>query len=168
MTVEMGPRDVDLSLDERFAARITQHVTPLTGLSDSVSVRFDPRRATLSLSGESEYTGDEFKRGLLVALVYLFNVMLAVCTILLTAEAAEFAAETSPVLGAAALVPFLFLSLTGITFAFGSLGLMFKTDVIDHTTEPAPEEIQDLKEQFVGGEIDKDELGERAAEVWER
>ena len=34
--------------------------------------------------------------------------------------------------------------------------------------EPAPDEIQDLQEQFVDGEIDEGELEARSAEVWER
>jgi hypothetical protein len=50
----------------------------------------------------------------------------------------------------------------------GSIELTSKIDVLDHTTEPAPEELDELKAEFVDGEIDEQELDERAAEVWER
>jgi len=169
VTTEMGPRDVDLTLSERFASRLTRYVVPLVSeLSDTVSVRFDARRATLSLSGESEYSGDAFNRGLLVGVTYLFNILIAVLSISLASEAANAAVDFGPVVGLAAVVPFLFVSGAALVFVMGTVGLMWKTDVVDHTTEPAPEELDDLQQQYVDGEIDEQELGERTAEVWER
>jgi len=165
----MGPRDVDLTFTERFAAHGTKYLIGIvSGLSDTVSLRFDPRRATVSLSGESEYSGQPFNRGLLVGMVYLVNLLLSMSAIGLASEAATAAADIGPALTAAVFVQSLFVSGVSIIFAVGSIGLMWKTDVIDHTTDPAPDEIQELQEQFVDGEIDEAELGERAAEVWER
>jgi len=169
MTTEMGPRDVDLTLSERFASRITRYVVPLVSeMSDTVSIRFDPRRATLSLSGESDHAGDAFNRGLLVGLVYLLNMLLTLAVLSLAAEAAQAATEISTILALAVGIPFLFVSGAGVAFAMGTAGLLFKTDVVDHTTEPAPDALDDLQQQYVDGEIDEAELGKRTAEVWER
>jgi uncharacterized membrane protein len=169
MTAEFGPRDVDLTLSERFAARLTQHIMSLVSdVSDTVSVRFDPRRATLSISGESEHSGDAFERGVLVGLMYLCNLMLAVCTIAFSAEAANLAADVSAWLGVVTVVPMLFVTGVSVLFVLGSIRLMSKTNVVDHTTEPVPDELDALREQYVDGKINEQELGERAGEVWDR
>jgi uncharacterized membrane protein len=47
-------------------------------------------------------------------------------------------------------------------------GLSQKISVVDHTTEPAPDAVDELKERYVAGEIDDTELEREAAEVWER
>jgi uncharacterized membrane protein len=160
---------VDLSVDERFAARITEYVTPLvSALSDDLAARFDGQHATLSLSGESEYSGNAFNRGLLVGLVYLFDILLAVATFSVVAGGTKAAIEIGPWVGLAALVPFLFTAAAMLVLVVGAAGLLFKTNVVDHTTEPAPDELDALREQYVDGEIDEQELGERAGEVWER
>src|SRR6056297_604607 len=100
MTTEMGPRDVDLSLAERVAAhgtRITARMVAAT--QDDLSIRFTPSTATLSLSGESEYSGEGFNRGLLVGTLCTLNLMLAFGGIAMAAELSSLAAEVSQWLG---------------------------------------------------------------------
>jgi len=167
MTTEMGPRDVDLSWYERLSARAIKYISVVFGTFDSGSrVHFRPETATISITGESEQAGEPYQRGILVTLLFMINVFIWLLPVeLLNALGQQ--AGSGPVLWAstAALIP---LMLFIIVNALGTLTLLTKTDVVDHTTEPAPEELDDLQQQYVDGEIDESELGERAAEVWER
>jgi uncharacterized membrane protein len=45
--------------------------------------------------------------------------------------------------------------------------LLTDSDVIDHTTEPAPDAVDELKDRYVAGDLDDAELEREAAEVWE-
>jgi len=169
MTTEMGPRDVDLTLSERVAAHGTRYTTRLVASTqDDLSIRFTPSTATLSLSGESEHRGDAFNRGLLVASVCMVNIMLAFGAVGIAGEAMTAAAEVSQWLGLVSIVPFVLVATVGLVFGLGSAGLLFEIDVIDHTTEPAPDAVGELKERYVAGDLDDAELEREAAEVWER
>jgi len=169
MTTEMGPRDVDLSLSERVAAHGTRLTARLmSSTHDDMAIRFTPSTATLSLSGESKHSGERFNRGLLVGLVYTLNLMFVITAVGLAGEAMIFAAELAPWLGTVAVVPFLVIAIFGALVGVGSAELLTDTDVIDHTTEPAPDAVDELKERYVAGDLDDAELEREAAEVWER
>ena len=168
MTAEFGPRDVDLSLMERVAAHATRYSTKLFSDMANITLRFNPEQATLSLSGESQHPGEGFNRGLLVGLLYLLNLMLSVSVALAAAEAVSVGASTGPVVATIIAIPALFVVFGSMLVALGSIRLIQKTDVIDHTTEPEPEALAELREQFVDGEIDERELAARVEEVWER
>ena len=169
MTTEMGPRDVDLSLSERFAAHGTRYTTRLlSSMGDDVSLRFTPSTATLSVSGESEDSGDAYRRGILVSTVYMLNLLFGLALALMPLDVISAAAEVGPWLMLAATGPALFVTSVGLVFAMGTAGLITQTDVIDHTTEPAPDAVDELKERYVAGDLDDAELEREAAEVWER
>ena len=168
MTAEFGPRDVELGLMERVAAHATRYTTCVTANVVNISLRFNPKRATLTLSGESQHPGEGFNRGLLVGFVYLLNLMLSLCVALVAANAMSVGASIGPiaatVIGSIALFVFAGSVLVGL----GSVSLIHKTDVIDHTTHPEPDAIDEVREAYLDGEIDEAELEARSAEVWER
>ena len=168
MTAEFGPRDVDLSLMERVAAHATRYSTKLFSHMANSTLRFNPEQATLSLSGESQHPGEGFNRGLLVGLLYLLNLMLSVCVALAAGEAVSVGASTGPVVATIIAIPALFVVFGSMLVALGSISLIQKTDVIDHTTEPEPEALAELQSQFVDGEIEQGELEARVEEVMQR
>ena len=65
-----------------------------------------------------------------------------------------------------------FLTLTWFSvcmvFAVGLPSLSKKVRVIDHTTEPLPDELESLKQQFVDGDLDEHELADRVERVIDR
>ena len=158
MTAEFGPRDVDLSLMERIAAHATRYTTWLLSDLTNPSLTYNPKHATLSLSGESEDSGNGYARGVLVGMLYLHNVVLALGAIVLAGEAASVVASVGAIVGTIVGVVSLFVMFASALVGWGSVKLMAKTDVIDHTTEPLPEALDDLQQQYVDGEIDESEL----------
>ena len=158
MTAEFGPRDVELSFMEGVAAHATRYSTRLFSHMVNVRLRFNPERATLSLSGESQHPGDGFNLGLLVALVYLLNLIWSMGVALVAAEAVSVGASIDPIAAAVIGIPALFVIVGSILVGLGSISLIQKTDVIDHTTEPLPEALDELQQEYVDGEIDESEL----------
>jgi len=167
MTTEMGPRDVDLGLREQFAGNFIRFWAWAVGVvSDDVDLRFRVPTATLFLSGESEHSGDEYERGGLAATLVSVNEVammgvLAYCGMGITSLAAAPGGVIIP------LLLFTVACVASVSLT-GSASLTSSINVVDHTTEPAPEKLDELKAEFVDGEIGEEELGERAAEVWER
>ena len=137
--------------------------------SSEPRVRYDRERATLTFSGESEYSTDEFRRGQGAMAVAAGGALWPVWALLGSTMAMRAVAET---FGAVAATPFALLSLTLMVFTMlcfsGLWSVMDSISVVDHTTEPAPDAIDELQEQYLNDEIDEQELGDRAAEVWER
>ena len=168
MTAEFGPRDVELGLMERVAAHATRYSTRLFSHMANITLRFNPERATLSLSGESQHPGDGFNRGLLVGVVYLLNVMLSMAVGLVAAETVSVGASTAPIATAVIGIPALFVIVGSMLVGLGSISLIQKTDVIDHTTEPLPDELESLQQQFVDGDLDEHELEDRVEAVIDR
>ena len=119
--------------------------------------------------GESEDAGDAFVRGRHVSAVTSIAMLGPILLIMLFVLAGGV---TQALFGAAvATVPMgigFIVNVAALINAAAMIGVTQEIGVIDHTTEPAPEELDALKDQFVDGEIDEQELGERAAEVWER
>ena len=168
MTTEMGPRDATaLTLFERLAARSTHYVVRgMDVLYDGGSIRFNDSTATLSISGESDYASDSYERGQLSSLVAIANSLTPVALIMLLTMV-----SVTP--GSLVAVAYFFgvllpVALFGIFNVHGSVSLISKIDVIDHTTEPEPEALVELQSQFVDGEIEQAEFEARVEEVWER
>lgn len=170
MTVEMGDHDATPTLRQRFAGiSVSWAVRLMNYVSDDAYGRYDRRAARLSLYGESEHAGDAFKRGrdvssltsiaMLGPLLPIMGLMMIASTV--AALAAEVMALPLTLLAFGA-------TLYGLVNVVALQGLSQKINVLDHTTEPAPDAVDELKERYVDGEIDESELGERAAEVWER
>lgn len=168
MTTEIGPRDDDaddLDVFERLAARSTSlFVDVLVAMYPGKgSLRFNADTATLSIGGESERHGDAFARGQLVASLLMANALLPVGALILLGDVMNAA---GPSLALVIMAPFTALALFSMMMLTGSMGLFDKVDVIDHTTAPAPDAIDDLEAAYLADKIDEEELGERAAEVW--
>jgi len=167
MTVEMGPRDDgELTLSERAAARLMDWlVRGFDVLADEGRIRFNAATATLSLSGESEQPGDAFSRGKIVAMLVATTAIVSVMPLMLITTLFEVA---NPVVTLVAAVGTAVTAAGGIFMVGGAVDLLDKITVLDHTTEPAPDAVADLKQRYVDGEIDDADLEQEAAEVWER
>jgi len=165
MSAEMGPKDdAELTLSERTAALLLKGIVRVFdhGLDDK-SMRFNPVTATLSLSGESERPGDRFSRGKIVAMLCLTTALVSVAPVFFVGE---LMAVSNPYIAA---VGALLTGVCGVAAIFitsGATDLIDKVTVYDHTTEPAPDAVEDLKERYMNDEIDDAELEREAAEVW--
>ena len=170
MTTDMGPRDGELSWRHQLAGfSIKGAVALMNAVSDDARGRYNASKGLLSLYGESEDAGDAFVRGRHVSAVTSIAMLGPILLIMLFVLAGGV---TQALFGAAvATVPMgigFIVNVAALINAAAMIGVTQEIGVIDHTTEPAPEELDALKDQFVDGEIDEQELGERAAEVWER
>jgi len=165
MTAEMGPRDVDLTLVERLAGHGVRFWAWVASLDDDdPNVRFDPTTATVRVTGESEYSGDPFARARAATTLATLNIVI---TLSLVAAITMAPLPSGVLLAPYAVLSLSFMLLCG-AIGYGSASLIDKINVVDHTTEPAPDALDDLQQQYVDGEIDEEQLDERAAEVWER
>ena len=142
MSVEMGPRDVDLELKEQFAAQFVRLWAWVVGVvSDDVTLRFCASTATLFVTGESAHSGDAFVRGRYAMSMVSVNMVtmmavLAYCGIAVVAL--RGVAYPGLIAGAALLTACVaFVSL------IGSAALASKIDVVDHTTEAPPDAIDE-------------------------
>lgn len=167
MTTEMGPRDVDLSPVERVAARSTAVVVRgINVLKSPGSIRFNPRTATLSITGESEHAGDPYERGQLAALMVLANAVIPAGVIgLLTSVPVTHDSTVATLYFFVVLFP---VALFAMANVHGSMTLINKTDVVDHTTEPLPEALTELQAAYVDGDISEADLERQVGEVMQR
>jgi uncharacterized membrane protein len=166
----MGPRDGDLSWRHQLAGfSVEGAVAIMNAASDDARGRYNRAKGLLSLYGESDDAGDVFVRGRQVSAVtsiaMLAPLLLVVlCLLLGSATQALFGPTVATIpLG----VGFL-LNGAAVINAFALIGLSQEIGVVDHTTEAAPDAVDELKERYVAGEIDDAELEREAAEVWER
>ena len=166
MTAEFGPRDVELGWKERFAGRMASAVCSLVNSeTDDKTLRFNPDTATLTVAGESEHSGDALYRGTNVGALFLFTNTIAW---MILASLNALIGTGSFIVDTALLIGIIATSVVVYANMAGSFNLLSKTDVIDHTTEPEPEALAELREQFVDGEIDERELEARVEEVMAR
>lgn len=165
MTAEMGQRDVDLGLKERFAAQFIRFWAWVVSLiADDVHIRFEPTTATLSLTGESEHSGDRYARGRLAATFVSLN-ELAMMSVLAYSAMGMMTLPATPITAVIAVVVLVTACVACVSL-LGGASLTSKIDVIDHTTAPTPDAIDDLEAQYMADEIDEQELEDRTAEVW--
>ena len=167
MTVEMGRSGtVELGYSERLAARSTAVCAKLFNMTPGLQrMAYDPQTATLAFSGESEYTGDEFERGADTFALYVVNAFIGALIFLLVFDITRTVAPGTAlsllgipvILGAG-----IFMMVNGI----GSMRLSKKTRVVDHTTKPTPDAIEDMQAAYLADEIDERELEAQAEEVW--
>ncbi|RAW44085.1 hypothetical protein DQW50_16310 [Halorubrum sp. 48-1-W] len=170
MTTEFGPRDERPSvLGKTAGLLIVGAVRIMNAVGDGVRMRYDRSTARLSITGESEYSGDEFARGQLVLSVIFCAMVLPVVALIALRIGAIGLFE----LFGESVAYLLFLVATAVSlFSIpGMIGLYSVADqisVVDHTTEPAPDALDDVKERYQNGDIDEEELEREAAEVWDR
>ena len=175
MTAEFGPID-----DER-AHKLTERLTAipyswacsvLSTVSSDTSLRFNKDRFVLSVHGESEYSGDAYNRGHLVALIQTFVYMAIFFSGYLLSLLPRLLPYDSGGLSMYAAAFFAMLTLVWLSvcvvFAVGLPSLSKKVRVIDHTTEPLPDELESLQQQFVDGDLDEHELADRVEAVIDR
>ena len=166
MTAEFGPRDVDLSSRERFAGRLLDLSTRfLNHGSDSKSMYYRRDSATLTLHGESEYAGDVFNRGKMALYPLLISNYFTTMLLVTAGVLPDFG---NPAIGGLKLLVFIAVAWVWYCNTTGSIILASKIDVVDHTTQPDPEELDELQSQFVDGEIEQTELEARVEEVMQR
>ena len=175
MTAEFGPID-----DER-AHKLTERLTAipyswacsvLSTASSDTSLRFNKDRFVLSVHGESEYSGDAYNRGHLVAgvqtLVYM-GIFFSGYVLSMVPRMLPYDSGGLSMYAAAffAMLTLVWLSVC-VVFAVGLPSLSKKVRVIDHTTEPLPDELESLQQQFVDGDLDEHELADRVEAVIDR
>jgi len=168
MTTEFGS---DTRLDDansavRVASWLLDAWLSLLPRPGDVSFRFDRQKLRLSIQGESEHSGDGYNRGQIVALISALNCMISIVPIMLIGELTTVVGESlAPLL----LLPMTLAALFAIWTVSGSMELTGEIEVVDHTTEPLPHDIQELSQQFVDGDLDDSEfeaqLEDRLTEV---
>jgi len=132
-------------------------------------IRFDPEKNRISVRGESENPGSEMKAGVLAALTPIMSVLFYSGLFILLGPAVETADEFSAAAGVVVFVPFALLAVLLIGSFSGHFERVKQMRVVDHTTEPLPDDLDDLKQQFVDGDLDDQEfeqqLEDRLTEV---
>jgi len=170
MTTEFGDHDAALTLRQRFAGiSIVGAVALVNYISDDAYRKYDRQRARLSVYGESENAGDGFQRGREVSDIASIAMLGPVLpTMLLLVFSGGVAELVGPLVALPVSVLGFVSGVYPLANVGGLMGLTTKISVVDHTTAPTPEALDDLQQQYVDGEIDEQELDERAAEVWQR
>jgi len=169
MTTEMGDHDADPTIRQQVAGySVVVAVKLMNHVSDDAYGRYNRHEARLSLYGESEDAGDAYERGRSVSAVTSIAQMWPGFVMVLMAVLGAPVAAAGGVL-VSSVVTFVMLAVT--LFAAGNslgiIGLTKKIGVVDHTTEPTPDAVDELKERYVAGDLDDAELEREAAEVWE-
>jgi len=156
----------DCSLSERLAARLLSVWLPVFDRFGSNSLRFDREHLRLGLHGESEYAGSGYRRGMLAMVTVVMNVLLSA----VPGFVLHYTPVPASLVGSLLFIAAIFASL-GLFFvtAVGSLGLVDRLELVDHTVPEQPrEELAAAREAFVDGELDEAEFDARVEEVLER
>lgn len=172
MTTVFGPDTTldEVGISERLASWFFAAWFPLANraLADQ-DWRFDREKLRLSVSGESEHSGDPFTRGRIVNTLWYLNSMLplpvvSVIGLLATPEAG---APSGIAVGVASVL-FLGTAVGAMVNVTGSVDLASETQVVDHTTEPEPDAVATLREQYVDGDVDTETFEARVEEAIDR
>lgn len=170
MTAEMGNHSATPTLRERFAGiSVVGAVALMNYVGDEAYGRYDRATARLSLYGESEDAGDEYERGRDVSAVTSIAMLGPVVPVM---ALVGLSSVITAVAGEVVALPLTLVAFISCVWALANVialqGLEQKIGVVDHTTPPAPDALDELQREYVDGEIDEAELDERAAEVWDR
>ena len=172
MTYVFGPDTAldELGLSERLGSWLFGAWFPLANraLADQ-EWRFDREKLRLSVRGESEHSGDPFTQGRIVNTLWYLNSMLpwpvvSVIGLLATPEAGVSSGIAVGVVS----VVFLGTAVGAMLNVTASVDLASETQVVDHTTEPEPDAVATLREQYVDGEVDTATFEDRIEEVIDR
>lgn len=177
MSETMGPDGTDagdLNALARLSAAVLAGLIPVINAAGRVvggdgRYRFDRHALRLSIHGESENAGDEFSRGRLAgALVPLVQMGSLVGSAVVSVGLLGLAT----VIGEAAARPLAVLSLLGPLTSYGAIiGCWWLSDaisIVDHTTEPRPEVLDELEQRFVDGDLTEQELEQQVEQVIDR
>jgi hypothetical protein len=169
MTVQtFGPDTTldELGLSERLASWLFAAWFPVANrtLADQ-EWRFDREKLRLSVRGESEHSGDPFTRGRIVNTLWYLNSFIPILPFgFVTALTEPPAGVLFPIATAGVLL----LAVGTFLNVTGSVDLASETQVVDHTTEPEPDAVATLREQYVDGEVDTATFEDRIEEVIDR
>ena len=137
--------------------------------SDETELRYDLDNNRISISGTSENPGDVPGHNRGVGMMAAVGVMISMaCAMMLTVAGVSMGGPTG------ILESVTYLLLMGSALGYVLLAMSVGTtavccEVVDHTTEPLPDDLDDLKQQYVDGDLDDTEfeaqLEDRLAEV---
>ena len=167
MSTEFGS---DTRLDDantavRIASWLLDGWLSLLPRTGDVTFGFDRQKLRLSIHGESEHSGDAYNRGQIVALLGALNVFISILPIMLIGGLTSVLGESvAPLL----LGPMTIAAFFAIWTVTGSMELTDEIEVLDHTTEPLPDDLDDLKQQFVDGDLDDNEFEAAVEQVIDR
>ena len=141
----------------------------LNQVSDEKTYRYDLDNNRISVSGVSETPGDVAGHNRGVGLMAATGVMLSMMFTMLIIVPMQSWGPPSGMLDAGVRL-FLLACATGcILMASATASTALACEVVDHTTEPLPDDLDDLKQQFVDGDLDDSEfeaqLEDRLTEV---
>jgi len=126
---------------------------------------YDYQHRRLRVSGESDNSGKTVPRiralyGILNLHTYIWMVVFAITA---------YGGATLSVEGSALALAFSAVLWVCLGMVVGAKAAIDRTEIIDHTTEPLPDDLDDLKQQFVDGDLDDSEfeaqLEDRLTEV---
>jgi len=126
---------------------------------------YDYQHSRLRVSGESENSGETVPRiralyGILHLHTYLWMLVFAITA---------YGGATLSVSGTPLALAFSAVLWVCLGLVVGGKAAIERTEIIDHTTEPLADDLNDLKQQFVDGDLDDSEfeaqLEDRLTEV---
>jgi len=171
MTAEHGPLAEDESKREigwHISGMMVSSVVQVFRLRTN-SIRYDRHKNRISLHGESQNPGSPYKAGVIAALVPLSAFMMYIGVAAMFWQLPNALSSYSEVLSGAVGGLYLGIVITLVTCTIPLLERIKQMSVVDHTTEPLPDDLDDLKQQFVDGDLDDSEfeaqLEDRLTEV---
>ncbi len=171
MTVEHGPL-FDDTHEENFSWWLSgKMISSLVALFHfaGASIRYDTRANRLSLYGESENAGSPKKAGFLTGFIGTFSLFTYFVVMASVAVTGHIVADYSVLLALPFTLSVICICLLLGISVEGHGKRMKQMTVVDHTTEPLPDDLDDLKQQFVDGDLDDEEfeaqLEDRLTEV---
>ena len=160
MTVEIGPLDDDEpdtdSLSWLISGKLLSVSVRLWRGLGADSIRYDDEKNRLSIRGESDRAGCQFRGGYLIGLVSVMAVLQAVMVAVLFGHIGSL--SESFIFHTVMLLLMLAVALPTLVSLDGLGERMRSMTVYDHTTEPLPDDLDDLKQQFVDGDLDDSEF----------
>ena len=175
MPTEFGPivEDKNPTLAERVAAVPYGWAASVLSMArENEGLTFDRERLVLSIHGESDYSGDAFNRGQLVSnletLVYMGLAASGLVLAFVSTNIGYISSDPSAIVVAGFGVVSIIWMCVCTMLGLGLPSLPNRVRVFDHTTEPLPDELESLQQQFVDGDLDEHELADRVEAVIDR
>lgn len=170
MSAEFGPLDDDHETDAGVIEYCGGQLIRLTCLFFSrisdAHVRYQPEANRLSLHGESENAGSPFRAGMYAMWAISWPIVLALGMIGALAEFVSVTAGTAWV--PAALMLFGAGGCVGLFAIMGAVERVGGLEVYDHTTPKPDERIEELADNYVDGELDREAFEQEVETIFER
>jgi len=169
MTVEFGPLDDDDHgsgiMWQTSGWLLEQFVGGVQRVWD-IGMSYSAGQNRLSLHGESERPGDPFRAGVLVGMLPLTLILILTCGMFFVYLFTG--AVTRTALKPAALLVLITYG-AGVTVGmFGLVDRAVSMEVYDHTTPKPDERIEELADNYVDGELDREAFEQEVETIFER